>query len=338
MPRCATKNHSLGSGANKTMNSSETLLATDLAGSVQTPCGIRPLVFRYPGDPTQFGSSPSKPPTGRERRHTLEEMQHLRTEGRVTQMNEAHLVPIDHVALFARPSFLLAYALICGEPFPWQSFHPVGVMASIDPTKEKERFPQILSDRPWSLHNQVLAALGSTHDIHNLLAQARTKIHVRGEHTACLYLKYPKNSENCLNALDLMKEIGWLEIFCTKGQAPDLLFESYEFTGLSLYERGGEGRLESLFATGIHPLAPQTKFQDFLDHVRRFKDKLDYRHTCKSCHCASLVGDPSMSARTIKQLDKIFRTANEEQTPHTHGKKNLDLVTIAPVRRSHQTV
>lgn len=305
------------------MNPSDSYLATDLSGSVQTPCGIRPLVFRCSDDPPLFGGSPSQTrPGGRGRRHTLEEMEYIRVDGRVTTMQEPRQVSGDSVAFFARPSFLVAYEIVCGEPFPWLTWsNPVDLMASVEETQEKERFPQILkhSDGSWSPHDTVQAVLGSADGIHKMLAQVSAKIHVRGEITGCLYLEYSKGSEEYLDALDRLKEIGWLETFCTKGQSPDLLFESYEFTGLSLWERGGEDRLKSLFATGIQPLAPQTKFQDFLDHILRFKDKLKYRHDQKKCHCGTFIQDPAI-VPVPEFLEKIIRKIAKEGSP---GKEQI---------------
>ncbi|HAT49343.1 MAG: hypothetical protein HQL07_04980 [Nitrospirae bacterium] len=316
------------------MNPSDSYLATDLSGSVQTPCGIRPLVFRYSGDPPWFGGSPSQTKSGgRGRRHTLEEMEYIRMDGRVTAMQEPRQVSGDSVAFFARPSFLIAYEVICGEPFPWPSpSNPVDLIASVEETKEKERFPQILKHTggSWSRHDTVQAVLGSADDFLKMLAQASARIHVRGEITGCLYLEYTKDSEEYLDALDRLKEMGWLETFCTKEQSPDLLFESYEFTGLSLWERGGEDRLRSLFATGIHPLAPQTKFQDFLDHILRFKDKLKYRHDQKKCHCETLRQSPAIISvpAYLEKICQITEEGNPGKKQIVSGRHKLEVVPV----------
>ncbi|MBF0605624.1 MAG: hypothetical protein HQL07_18270 [Nitrospirae bacterium] len=144
-------------------------------------------------------------------------------------------------------------------------------------------------------------------------------------------MKHPKDSDKYLDALDRLKEMGWLEIYCTNGQSPDLLFESYEFTGLSLLERRGEDRLKRLFATGIQPLAPQTKFQDFFDHVLRFKDKLKYRHDQRKCHCETLLQGPAIVS-VPEYLGQKIRQITEEGNPDKKqivgGRHKLEVVPV----------
>ncbi|MBF0349034.1 MAG: hypothetical protein HQL81_15315 [Magnetococcales bacterium] len=280
------------------MNPSDTFPAVGIFGSVETPCELKHVILRLSDDPPQFGSS--APPIGRERCHDLDEFTMMLQEGRITALEKECPVLRHDMAFFARPSFLVTYKRVCGEPFPWPSSGPIVVKTLVDPEEEKQSFPTILQDETERLtrENQVLAVLGSPETLVALFEGATQNILDHGRRTGCRYLNHEQDSQPWLDDLDRLKEIGWLATFCSNSIDSDLLIQSYALVCLSFYERGASDLIHNLFETGIHPFAPEITYDKFFDRVRRLKMELSAMHKGRVCRCKKSLNKPVVDQQT----------------------------------------
>ncbi|MBF0108247.1 MAG: hypothetical protein HQL76_03620 [Magnetococcales bacterium] len=308
------------------MNPSDTFPAVGIFSSVETPCALKRVLLRLSDDPLRFGSP--APSTGREQRYDQDEFTMMLQEGRITALENECPVQRHDMAFFARPSFLLTYEKVCEEPFPWSSFDPIVVKTPVDPEEEKQNFPIILQDTTERLtkENKVLAILGSPETLIALFERATQNILHHGQRTGCRYLNHAQDSQAWLDALDRMKEIGWLATFCSNSNDPDLLIQSYLLVCLSFYERGALDLIEDLYETGLHPFAPEISYDEFFDRVRRLRKNLHAMHEDGICRCketrtgSNIIIFPSSSRPSYGDLpahtsDHLSRTNGTIHNP-----------------------
>ncbi|MBF0437367.1 MAG: hypothetical protein HQL77_18670 [Magnetococcales bacterium] len=271
------------------MSPSKTFPAVGIFGSVETPCELKHVILRLSDDPPQFGSSASPPHTDREQLFDLNEFKMMIQEDRITALEQESPVQRHDMAFFARPSFLVTYEKVCGEPFPWPSPDPIVVQTrtALNPEEEINSFPIHLQDamEPLTKGNRILTTLGSQETLIALVEEATQKILDQGRRTGCRYLDHKQDSQTWLDELDRMKEIGWLATFCSNSIDSDLLIQSYALVCLSFYERGALDLVENLFETGIRHFVPETTYIEFLDRVRRLKKDLQAMHEDGVCRC-----------------------------------------------------
>ncbi|MBF0180052.1 MAG: hypothetical protein HQM03_08515 [Magnetococcales bacterium] len=286
-----------------------------LAGSVSAPCDIMHLVVRHSSRPLRYIRSPapiaSGPPT---LLHDPQEIAWLTKQGRITALSqEAHCLDTsDSMAFVARPSFLTAYEVLCQETFPWREFQPVAVRTPADAEEERQRFPVLLRGMEERLRatptQAVIAPVGS---LLAMCKQATGRILRRGHATCYNYFNNAEDSPQWFEALDRMKEIGWLAALCApKPDAANLVIEAYAFTGLSILERQGEESelLKDLFDMGIRPFAPEWSFREFFNDIQNLKITLSVQQTFNNCKIKfnPVIPNKEHSKLSAPKITRIF--------------------------------
>ncbi|MBF0294126.1 MAG: hypothetical protein HQL96_02970 [Magnetococcales bacterium] len=281
-----------------------------LSGSVSAPCDIMHLVLRSSSQPPKYiHSAPSITEGSSRLLHDAQKIVWLTEQGRITLLaNEAPCMATDGgMAFVARPSFLTAYEALCKEPFPWQEFKPVGVQTPSDSEEERQKFPVLLRGLEEKLlATQTQAAVGPVESLLELCRQATRRILQRGHDIGHEYLSHPTDSPQWFDALDRMKEIGWLAALCTpKPDVADLLVEAYAFTGLSILERQGEqsALLKSLFNMGIRPFHPELPSKNFFDYIKNMRTTLTVQKEFKN---SQIILKPVIPKKEYKMPPKDY--------------------------------